>query len=341
MRAEIHDRKHLFLWVTCWLGRLHISRSWGLIGGKRLQAQHVHAFTSSRLSYTIKKTALRSLLHPLSNAHLPFKDFGLVKVSHTPKRRQPPRGWTLSSTAPWSRENYRVFGSLCVGESWLTRCGKKIKLKKDIFVNGSGNYVLEINNCRVLWSIINIWCQSVALLHSSHLLFIHMKAGRALDRQPCFPLYMPDFVYLSKSTWAYFLPVAELGAVERPQQPHVPVRRLQGVHPSVRDPTCRWAMSLFRRQRKKQKCGDLTQLLWVAYELWALPYCPTLWGPSLAPGPRWKVWPNAAVTPPKPGSHEKATPVSRLHNVLQIVPHELCNCWNVIGEATFNTSQST
>lgn len=89
--------------------------------------------------------------------------------------------------------------------------------------------------------------------HLCNLLFIHMKAGRALDRQPCFPLYMPDFVNLSESTWADFLPVAELGAVESPQQPHIPVRRIQGVHISERNPTCCLSFGSLSEEKKNRR----------------------------------------------------------------------------------------
>ena len=66
-----------------------------------------------------------------------------------------------------------------------------------------------------------------------HLLVVHVKAGRALDGQPCFPLYMSDFVYLSKATRADLLPAAKLGGIKVPQQPHIPMGSVGEVHIQV------------------------------------------------------------------------------------------------------------
>lgn len=116
-----------------------------------------------------------------------------------------------------------------------------------------------------------------------HLLVINMEAGGALDSQPCFPLHVPDFVYLSKSTWAYFLPAAKLRGVKGPQQAHVPLWRIQDVHLGVAEPSSRVNSSFLppkgpvgRSDHTHKLCG-----------LWALPcFSPglVLCGPSLYSG---------------------------------------------------------
>lgn len=121
--------------------------------------------------------------------------------------------------------------------------------------------------------------------HLKHLLVIYMKAGRALDSQPCFPLFVPDFVYLSKATWSYFFPAAKLRGIKGPQQPHIPMWRIWDVHILAERTTSRVNSSLILLP--DTICGS--EHTHQPAQLWALPCFPplsnSLW---LLPLFRWR-----------------------------------------------------
>lgn len=94
-----------------------------------------------------------------------------------------------------------------------------------------------------------------------------MKARRALDSEPCFPLNMPYFVYLSKSTWANFLPAGELRRIKGPKQSHIPMRWIGNVHTRAGKPTGRIRSSFLP---PAQSGGVITHTQQLNY-LWALP----------------------------------------------------------------------